>query len=120
MTQEDPHTNAAQAVEEGRPIEAQYARQGRGGVRIIGVLLGGLVLVGIAFAIIWGLSGSKMKEMNANDGDQAVDARAFQGAAQDPAPTPDVATGARGEPGVQPSNAEPANVNAQTNPQRAQ
>ena len=50
MSHDNPHDRAADAVHEGRPVEAQYVRGGRGGVRILLVLLGGLLLVVIAYA----------------------------------------------------------------------
>ena len=45
MTHESPHDHSADAVHEGRPVEAQYVRQGRGGKRIMMVLFGGLVVL---------------------------------------------------------------------------
>jgi hypothetical protein len=34
MPHDDPHSEAADAVHEGRPVEAQYTRQGKGGARL--------------------------------------------------------------------------------------
>ena len=39
MIHQDPHSKAADAVHEGRPVEAQYTRQGRPGVRILWLLI---------------------------------------------------------------------------------
>lgn len=39
MTHQDPHSHSADAVEHHTPIEAQYVRQGRGGVRILWLLI---------------------------------------------------------------------------------
>jgi len=38
-SQKSPHDRAADAVHEGRPVEAQYVRGGRGGVRILTLLI---------------------------------------------------------------------------------
>ena len=39
MTHQDPHSHSADAVAGHTPIEAQYVRQGRGGVRILWLLI---------------------------------------------------------------------------------
>ena len=39
MTHQDPHSHSADAVREHRPIEAQYVRQGRGGRRMLVLLV---------------------------------------------------------------------------------
>lgn len=113
MTHESPHDHSADAVHEGRPVEAQYVRQGRGGKRILMVLLGALAMVAIAFAVIWFASAGRFSQTNANDGDQAVDAAAFQGAGGREIPTADAPTTATGEPTAPPTGAAP-NVNAPT------
>ncbi|OGN43593.1 MAG: hypothetical protein A2623_00575 [Caulobacterales bacterium RIFCSPHIGHO2_01_FULL_70_19] len=113
MTHESPHDHSADAVHEGRPVEAQYVRQGRGGKRILMVLLGALAMVAIAFAVIWFASAGRLSQTNANDGDQAVDAAAFQGAGGREIPTADAPTTATGEPTAPPTGAAP-NVNAPT------
>ncbi len=112
MTDQDPHSRAADAVHEGRPVEAQYVRQGRGGSRILMVLLGGLVLVGIAFALIYAVSAGGFARTNANDGDQAVDSAAFAGDGARP-PQADAPTTSTGEP-TNPPTGEAPNVNAPT------
>ncbi len=53
-----PHEKSANAVHEQRPIEAQYARQGRGGRRIMIILAAGLALTAVGFGLVW-LSWSK-------------------------------------------------------------
>ena len=114
MTHQDPHSKAADAVREGRPVEAQYVRQGRGGGRILLVLLGGLALVTIAFGVIYLASSRPLSETNPNDGDQAVDAAAFQGPAnRDEVPAADAPTTSEGEPTAPPTGVAP-NVNAPT------
>ncbi|WP_374515671.1 hypothetical protein, partial [Brevundimonas sp.] len=111
MTHESPHDHSADAVHEGRPVEAQYVRQGRGGKRILMVLLIGLALVAVAFAVIWLSSAGGLSQTNANDGDQPVDAAAFQGEGGRDIPTADAPTTATGEPTAPPTGETP-NVNA--------
>jgi type II secretory pathway component PulM len=113
MTHESPHDHSADAVHEGRPVEAQYVRQGRGGKRILMVLLGALAMVAIAFAVIWLASAGRLSQTNANDGDQPVDAAAFQGEGGREIPTADAPTTATGEPTAPPTGEAP-NVNAPT------
>jgi hypothetical protein len=113
MTHESPHDRSADAVHEGRPVEAQYVRQGRGGKRIMMVLLAGLALIVIAFAVIYFSSAGRLAQLNANDGDQAVDAAAFQGEGGRNVPTADAPTTATGEPTAPPTGEAP-NVNAPT------
>jgi len=113
MTHESPHDHSADAVHEGRPVEAQYVRQGRGGKRIMMVLFGGLALVVVAFAVIWLASSGRLAQTNANDGDQPVDAAAFQGEAAREIPAADAPTTATGEPTAPPTGEAP-NVNAPT------
>ncbi|MBA4803479.1 MAG: hypothetical protein H2038_02375 [Brevundimonas sp.] len=113
MSHESPHDKSADAVHEGRPVEAQYARQGRGGKRIMMVLFGAIGMVVIAFAVIYFASAGRLAETNANDGDQAVDAAAFQGEAAREIPTADAPTTATGEPTSPPTGDAP-NVNAPT------
>lgn len=77
-THESPHDRAADAVHEGRPVEAQYVRGGRGGVRILTLLLVSLAAVAILLLGMWFVSQGGFARTNANDGDQSVDAAAFQ------------------------------------------
>jgi len=113
MSHESPHDHSADAVHEGRPVEAQYVRQGRGGKRIMMVLFGALALVVIAFAVIYFASASRLSQTNANDGDQRVDAAAFQGEGGRDIPTADAPTTATGEP-TAPRTGDAPNVNAPT------
>lgn len=48
-----PHDKSAHAVQEQRPVEAQYARQGRSGRRIMIILVVGLALTTLGFALVW-------------------------------------------------------------------
>ncbi|HYC74250.1 hypothetical protein [Brevundimonas sp.] len=110
MTHESPHDRAADAVHEGRPVEAQYVRGGRGGVRILALLLISLAAVAILLLGMWFVSQGGFATTNANDGDQAVDAAAFQ---TDPVeiPAADAPTTATGQP-TNPPTGEAQNVNA--------
>ena len=78
MTHESPHDKAADAVHEGRPVEAQYVRGGRGGARILLLLTVSLAAVVILLLGMWVVSNGGFARTNANTGDQAVDAAAFQ------------------------------------------
>ena len=50
----DPHSQAADAVHEGRPVEAQYVRQGRRGTHVMWILVTSLVLVLVGLLAVWG------------------------------------------------------------------
>lgn len=91
MSHDDPHSKAAEAVHEGRPVDAQYVRGARPGRRILWVLM----LSGGAAAVLllgmWVLSNGGFAAQNQNTGRQAVDAAAFSEspvpAAETPLPT---------------------------------
>jgi hypothetical protein len=95
MTHESPHDHAADAVHEGRPVEAQYVRQGRGGVRILTLLGISLAAVAVLLLGMWFLSNGGFASTNENVVAQPEDARAFDDA---PAPSPDAPTTATGQP----------------------
>lgn len=86
MTHQSPHDKAADAVHEGRPVEAQYVRGGGKGRRIFFLLVISLAAVAVLLLGMWALSQGGFADTNANTGAQAVDAEAFSDAA--PAPTP--------------------------------
>ena len=112
MTHQSPHDKAADAVHEGRPVEAQYVRGGRGGVRILTLLLVSLAAVAILLLGMWFVSQGGFSKTNANDGDQAVDAAAFQSDAAE-IPAADAPTTSTGQPTYPPTGETP-NVNAPT------
>jgi hypothetical protein len=96
MTHQDPHSHSADAVEHHAPIEAQYVRQGRGGVRILWLL----ILSGGAAAVLllgmWLLSNSGFQTVNPDAGGTREDSAAFSRPAASappatPAPAPTVA-----------------------------
>ena len=49
----DPHSQVVDALREGRPIEAQYVRQGRRSMRIVWVLAISLALAALATFAMW-------------------------------------------------------------------
>ena len=51
----DPHSQAAEAVHEDRPVEAQYVRQGRRGTHVVWILVTSLALVVVALMAVWGM-----------------------------------------------------------------
>lgn len=112
MTHDDPHSRAADAVNENRPVEAQYVRQGRGGVRILTLLVISAGAAAILLLGMWLVSQGGFAAQNVNNGDQAVDARAFSNPNPAP-PAADAPTTATGQP-TNPPTGEAPNVNAPT------
>lgn len=110
MTHENPHDRAADAVREGRPVEAQYTRQGRPGVRILWLLIISAGAAAVLLIGMWMLSQGGFSQTNANTGHQAVDAAAFQGDDQNP-PAASVPTTPEGQPRPVETGEAP-NVNA--------
>lgn len=111
MTHESPHDKAADAVHEGRPVEAQYVRGGRGGTRILTLLVVSLAAVAVLLLGMWFVSQGGFADTNPNTGAQAVDSRAFSDA--DGVPPADAPTTATGEP-TNPPTGEASNINAPT------
>jgi hypothetical protein len=107
---DNPHDKAAKAVHEGRRVEAQYVRQGRGGVRITLVLAAALILTAIGFGIVWMIWAGPFAAGRANAGLQDVDAAAFQNR-ETSIPKADAPTTSTGEP-TRPATGEAPNVNA--------
>jgi hypothetical protein len=113
MTEQSPHDKVADAVHEGRPVEAQYVRAGRGGVRILTLLIVSAGAAAILLLGMWFVSQGGFARTNANNGDQAVDAQAFDQTGVAPPPAADAPTTATGEP-TSPPTGEAPNVNAPT------
>ncbi len=111
MTQHDPHSESADAVREGRPVDAQYVRGARPGKRILLLLIVSAGAAAVLLLGMWFVSNGGFAAQNANTGEQAVDAAAFDGAADYPAA--DAPTTATGEP-TSPPTGEAPNVNAPT------
>ena len=81
MTHTDPHSESADAVHEGRPVDAQYVRGARPGKRILWLLIVSGGAAAILLIGMWFVSNGGFETTNANIGDQAVDAAAFDRAA---------------------------------------
>ena len=111
MTDQSPHDKSADAVHEGRPVEAQYVRGGRGGARILTLLAISLAAVAVLLLGMWFVSQGGFAATNPNTGAQAVDVEAFAGDAETPAA--DAPTTATGEP-TNPPTGEASNINAPT------
>ncbi len=86
MTQPSPHDKSADAVHEGRPVEARYVRGGGKGRRILILLLVSLASVAILLLGMWFVSQGGFAETNPNTGAQAVDVQAFDETAPTTAP----------------------------------
>ena len=113
MTHHDPHSEAADAVHEGRPVDAQYVRGARPGKRILVLLIVSAGAAAILLLGMWFVSNGGFASQNVNTGSQAVDAAAFQDAGEIPAA--DAPTTATGEAAPVPTGEAP-NVNAPTVP----
>lgn len=111
MSPNEPHSDPAEAVHEGRPVDAQDVRGARPGKRILWLL----ILSGGAAAILllgmWFVSNSGFAAQNPDTGQQAVDAAAFSDSSDVPAA--DAPTTSTGEP-TSPPTGEAPNVNAPT------
>lgn len=113
MTHQSPHDKAADAVHEGRPVEAQYVRGGRGGVRILTLLIISAGAAAVLLIGMWFVSQGGFAKTNANAGQQAVDSAAFEQTVDSPPPATDAPTTITGEP-TSPPTGETPNVNAPT------
>ena len=110
----DPHSEAADAVHELRPVDAQLVRGARPGKRILWILI---CSAGAAAVLLLGrflLSNGGFASQNGNSGQQAVDAQAFDGDATT-APAADAPTTSTGAARPVPTGEAP-NVNAPTVP----
>ena len=79
MTHQDPHSHSADAVEHHRPIEAQYVRQGRGGVRILWLLIVSGGAAAVLLLGMWLLSNGGFQTVNPDAGGRPADTAAFDG-----------------------------------------
>ncbi len=101
MTHHDPHSEAADAVHEGRPVAAEYVRGARPGKRILVLLIVSAGAAAVLLIGMWFVSNRGFATTNANNGDQAVDSAAFD---QSGPPTPAGPTNSTGQPPAQPAN----------------
>ncbi|MFZ4166652.1 hypothetical protein [Brevundimonas sp. NPDC058933] len=77
MTHQDPHSHSADAVEHHVPIEAQYVRQGRGGVRILWLLIVSGGATAILLLGMWLLSNGGFQSVNPDAGGTREDVAPF-------------------------------------------
>ncbi|MBX7248508.1 MAG: hypothetical protein K1X35_05580 [Caulobacteraceae bacterium] len=91
----DPHSQAADAVHEGRPVEAQYVRQGRRGTHVLRILLISTGLVVLAFLVVWAFHMGPFAQSNVDNNKRPAEAAIFT-APSEPAvkQAPDPASGA--------------------------
>lgn len=112
MSHDDPHTEAADAVHEGRPVEAQNTKQGKGGRRITLSMGIAIALTAIGFIVVFLLFSGSFNRAGDDDADNgAQQAQAFSEG--DGVPAADAPTTATGEP-TSPPTGEAPNVNAPT------
>lgn len=108
----DPHSQAADAVHEGRPVEAQYVRQGRRGVHVLWILAISLPLAVLAVWGVWALFFSgPLSATEPHNASEPQDAQVFEDTARPVLQTPeqDPTAAARGSaPGGQQSPTAPA------------
>ena len=92
MTHQDPHSHSADAVADHTPIEAQYVRQGRGGVRILWLLIVSAGTAAVLLLGMWLLSNGGFQTVNPDAGGTREDSAAFNrpGAPPSAAPPPPV------------------------------
>ena len=81
MTHQDPHSHSADAVAGHTPIEAQYVRQGRGGVRILWLLIVSGGAAAILLLGMWLLSNGGFQSVNPDAGARPADTAASDAAA---------------------------------------
>jgi hypothetical protein len=114
MTQQDPSLRTVKPAGADQPVGAQSTRQGRPGTRILWLLIISGGAAAVLLLGIWFFSQGGLSSTNANDGDQATDAQAFQSDAATP-PAADAPTGPTGD--ARPAQTgETPNVNAPTAP----
>lgn len=70
----DPHAQTVKAIEEGRPIEAQYVRQGKRNMRVVWVLVVSLALAALFTFGAWVL---RAPELRGQGGQTSVSGEQF-------------------------------------------
>jgi hypothetical protein len=88
MTHQDPHSHSADAVEHHRPIEAQYVRQGRGGVRILWLLIVSGGAAAVLLLGMWLLSNGGFQTVNPDANGARDNVAPFDAPSPPPAATP--------------------------------
>lgn len=117
MTDEDPHSQAANAVHEGRPVEAQYTKQGKGGRRISVVLGAAFVLTLVGFLVVYLLFSGAFRSVEPGNGNKPDDVAAFSDRVD--VPSADAPTTSTGDP-TNPPTGEAPNINAPVAPSQVQ
>jgi hypothetical protein len=87
MSHDDPHSEAADAVHEGRPVEAQYTKQGKGGRRISIEMGIAIALTVVGFLVVFLFFSGASRGVNTR-AESSVDSPATA-TGQPTAPTPD-------------------------------
>jgi cytoskeletal protein RodZ len=108
------HDKAADAVHQGRPVDAELVRSGRKGPRILVLLVVSTLAAAVLLLGLWMVSNGGFNAQNPTPSEQATDAQAFTGDSQTP-PAADAPTDSTGEPAPIPTRETP-NVNAPTVP----
>ena len=96
MSHDDPHSEAADAVHEGRPVEAQYTKQGKGGRRISIEMGIAIALTVVGFVVVFLFFSGAFKGGNTS-AESSIDAAAIVSEGST-TPTPDAPTTATGQP----------------------
>lgn len=108
------HDQAADAVRQGRPVDAEYVRAGKKSPRILILLVISTVAAAVLLLGFWFVTNGAFEAQNPSTGEQAADARAFDGDSQTP-PAADAPTDSTGRAQPVPTGEAP-NVNAPTQP----
>ena len=108
------HDKAADAVHEGRPVDAEYTRGARRNPRILVILALSTAAAAILLIGMWMVSNNGFSAQNPTPTEKAVDAQAFQGDGDTP-PAADAPTDATGRAAPVPAGETP-NVNTPTTP----
>ena len=116
----DPHSQVETALNEGRPIEAQYVRQGKRNYRIVWVLAIALLLAALATFGAWMMRAGDLASTNDATGQEQVDAQAFSDTGASPGTQESGMTGsarapASAQPGL-PEHVAGAETPAAANP----
>ena len=86
MTYPSPHDRAADAVHDGRPVEAKYVRGGGKGRRILTILLVSLSAVSALLFGVWLLSQDRLSEVEPGAAVDTANVAAFDRGTPAPGP----------------------------------
>lgn len=86
MSPQSPHDQVADAVQEGRPADAELVRQGRSGRRILLLLIVSAAAATVLLLSLWAATNGRFADLEPSRAEKAAEAQAFD---QDPtAPSP--------------------------------